>query len=270
MNRSYENSEEHDELQNAIAKEVGLCTPQLFYHMIDKPNLPLYAHGSSVIVMVSDCYFLITAAHVFHQEKLDQIGVALGSDFCNLGGLMKYFQPNGSDYFDPNNTDIAISKLDKEMVQVIKEKYKFLPFDKFNVSTNRHYSRYVVFGYPAESTVKNFPTKQIRPSPFILRTVSADPKYYDLHGIDKNKVIVVRCNLNQVINSSTQSATTNKELDGISGAGLWHVHDNAKADNPIYHLAGIITGGTTEVLYATRIEVIWNLLRNEFGIHFVY
>lgn len=261
-------SDFYDDICEKIAKEIALCTPQLFSVKNQNSRLPPKADSSSLLVTVNNRFFLTTAAHSVHDFDLNCIGIMIENDFCTIGGQLKYFEPNELENFDPNKIDIAVFELEATTVSVMKEKYQFLQWNKIGLNhISSEASHYLIFGYPEQETKKYYPTKQILPSPFILRTIGVTKEYYFKESVDITKTVIVTVDQKMVVRSSTQKIEVLPELGGISGCGVWNVF-NLFGETPQYQLVSILTGENEEktVLYSSKINVLRNILISDFKV----
>jgi hypothetical protein len=261
-------SDFYDGIVETILKELVKYTPQLFFVKDHNSKLPPYADSSAVLLTIDGRFFLLTAGHTVHNIDINHIGIMIGNEFCTIGGHLKYFDPNDSNYYEPNNLDIAIFEIDHASVGAIKEKYDFLQSSKIGLNhLSIGPSRYLIFGYPEKETKKYFPKKQILPDPFIFRTVGVSKNHYSENRIDANRTLVLLVNQKSVMRSKTQLIEELSELGGISGCGVWEV-SNLFGDSPQYQLVSILTGENEEksVLYSTKISVVANLLRIHFNL----
>lgn len=239
MNTLNTPSDFYDDICDKIAKEISKFTPQLFSVKDHKSRLPPRADSSSVLLSVRNRFFLITAGHTIHSYDLNCIGVMLGNDFYTIGGLLKCFEPNELNDYDPNKIDMAVFELEHNTVNVIKEKYQFLQWNKVGLNhSSSNKSPYLTFGYPGQKTKKHYPTKQIIPSPFILRTIGTSNECYIKAGIDTNKIIILAVDQKRVASSFTKEIEILPELGGISGCGVWSIF-NLLGENPQYELVSI-------------------------------
>lgn len=261
MINPFSNSELHDKVAEAVAKQIFLCSPQLFFVKHNKPKLPPYPFSSSVLVSVNGKYFLISSAHTFHEEDSESLGIMIENDFCAFGGNLRYFEPNIEGGYDPHKLDIAVFKLDIITVNAFKEKYTFLTWDKLGFKHNPLLpSRYLFFGYPSVKTQKHFPTKRIIPTSLTVRTIGVEDKYYYENNFDIRKsLLVLLKQLNASLNIQPNKPLP--ELDGISGCGIWNVL-NLSVENPQFELVSIVTGQdySKSILFSTRIDVLHDLL----------
>ena len=250
-----------------IAREVAQFTPQLFYV---KRNIRLapFALASSILLTVNSRFYLVTAAHSFYGDNVDNIGIMINNVFCKLGGTLINCEPNDSADHEPNKIDMAVFELHNDTVEFIKTKYQFLPWSKISFDhVSSKNVNYLIFGYPASETRKHFPTKEVISSTFTLASYGLDMKYYLSHKIDACKKIMLPLLENQIGKSSSNNITELPELEGISGCGVWSFFD-LFSEFPNYKLVSIITGRDNDstYLYSSRIEVLKIILNKGFGL----
>jgi hypothetical protein len=253
------------EVGNKISKEIFHFTPQLFVK--PKKNLPPFAFSSSILLTVNNKFYLITAAHTFYNENVDKIGICINDVFCKLGGSLIYSEPNDTINYDPNKLDMAVFELHNDTSEFLKTKYRFLPLSElaFDHVSSKHI-RYLICGFPAIETSKNFPTKEVFSSTFSLASHGADPDVYLNNKIDINKTIILPIIQNKIETTSIRNTPSLPELEGISGCGVWVV-SNLLSKMPNFKLVSIITGINYDksVLYSSRIDTLKIILQNGFN-----
>jgi hypothetical protein len=250
----------YNQVVELIRKDVIKFTPQLFYSEDHAPESEPLAFASSVLVKYKNDYLLITAGHVFQNEDPNTIGVMLQNDFCVIGGMLKGFDLNEEDSYNPKNLDIAIFKLDEITVNMFKEQYQFLELNN-SISFSSINARYLIFGYPAELTISKPSTKTIVPRSMSLRTIGADLSYYK-DNIHINKTIILLADQENIASSDIKSTTKISDLGGISGCGVWKVID-LSTEKPQYELVSFITGENEfkTALYSSRLNIVLDLLK---------
>jgi len=257
------NSAFYNNVADAIAKEVFHCTPQLFYVNHNKSKLPPYPYSSCVLIKFHEKHFLVSAAHNFHEEDLESIGIMIERDFYTIGGILEYWEPNTEDHY-PNNLDIAIFKLDEITISAFKKRYQFLDWQKvgFNHYTTLN-SRYLIYGYPGSKTKKHAPTKTITPTSLTIRTIGVQESYYLENSIDADKFLVLSVPQYQVSSLNSNSLTNLPALGGISGCGIWNVI-NLSIENPQYELVSIVTGedSAKTIIHSTKMYVLYSIFEN--------
>jgi len=261
-------TEYYNKICNRIAVEIAKFTPQLFSVKSHKSTLPPSADSSSILLTVAERFFLITTGHTVHNVDLSCLGLMIGNDFYTIGGQLRYFEPNELDNCDPNKLDMAVFELDSDIVNVISVKYQFLQWNKIGINhSSLTTSFYLIFGYPEQKTRKWFPTKQILPSPLVLRTVGMPQEYYAKEGINHGKTIVTIADQKRVGRSSTKEIEQLPELGGISGCGVWNIF-NLLDDKPQFELVSILTGENAEktVLYSSKVDNLKKILTSQFNI----
>lgn len=253
-------TELYNQVVELIRRDVVQYTPQLFYSEDHTPESEPLAFASSVLIKYRNDFLLITAGHVFQNEDPNTIGIMLQDEFCVIGGMLKGFDLNDEDTYNPKNLDIAIFKLDETTVNMFKEQYRFLELNSF-IPFSSIDARYLIFGYPAELTINNASTKTIVPKSMSLRTIGADFSYYK-NDIDINKTIILLADQENIASSNIESATKISDLGGISGCGVWKVI-NLSIENPQYELVSFLTGEDEfkTILYYSRLNIVLDLLK---------
>lgn len=263
MINQFSNPEFHDRVVESIAKQISDFSPQLFLDKRHNPKLPPHSLASSVLISVGEKHFLISAAHTFHEEDLQNVGIMFGNNFCPIGGELWWLEPNVGDNYDPNKQDIAIFKLDEITVDVLKKRYKFLTWDKLGF--NHHSStksRYLSFGFPEKKTRKNYPTKEIIPTSIILGLFGLGERYYRENNFDEKKLLLLLIKQQEMDDLNIEVVKPLPELEGMSGCGVWNVF-NLSIENSQFELVSIVTGQnhSKSILYSTKVDVLFNYLQ---------
>lgn len=253
-------TELYNQVAELIRRDVIKYTPQLYYSEDNIPESEPIAFASSVLIKYRNDFLLITAGHVFQDEDPNTIGVMLKDEFCVIGGMLKGFEPNDENSYNPKYLDIAIFKLDEISVNMFKEQYQFLELNTF-IPHSSIDDRYLIFGYPAQFTVSNATTKTINPKSMSLRTIGADFSYYK-NDIDISKTIILLVNQENIASSNNETVSKIADLEGISGCGVWKVI-NLSTEKPQYELVSFITGENEfkTILYSTRLNIVLDLLK---------
>lgn len=268
MQFNTESTERFNTICDNVSRIVVNYSLQLFSVKDHVSKLPPFADSSSILVTVAERYFLVTAAHCIHGIDLTCFGIMISDEFIRLGGTVQYFEPNEEDAFDPNNMDMAVFELDDETVAAMKEKYQFLRWNQIKIGhPSEKISPYLIFGYPGLKTRKHFPTKQIIPEPFILRTIGKPLDFYQEQKIDTRKTLALLVDQKRIASAMTDKIEEVGELGGISGCGVWHI-SNLLNDTPDFHLISILTGENQDksVLYSSKVDNLRAILINAFGV----
>ena len=254
-------TELYNDMAQLIGKKVKTFTPQLYYDDHSNGEIPPSAFASSILIKTANNFFLVTAAHVFHEEEIKNIGFFINRYFYVISGELNYHEPNDGIYYDARNLDIAVFKLDYVSVDLLKNYYSFLELQDLEFN---HFSsvasRYLVFGYPEQITVNNDSTKTVIPASMSLRTIGVDQSYYE-KDITRDRTIILsgkQTNMHPANSNSLDKVTV---FSGISGCGVWNVTKLSK-ENPEYKLVSILTGEDEDktVFYSTKIDVIISIL----------
>lgn len=264
MINQFSNPEFRDRVIESIAKQISRFSPQLFLNKRHNPKLPPHSLASSILLSVDEKHFLISAAHTFLEEDLQNVGIMFGNNFCNIGGELWWLEPNVEDNYDPNKLDIAIFKLDEITVAAFKKRYEFLTCDKLGF--NHHSSsksRYLSFGFPEKKTRKHFPTKEIIPTSITLGLFGLGEAFYHENNFDERKSLLLLIKQQERDDLNIEIVKPLPELEGISGCGVWNVL-NLSPENLIYQLVSIVTGqdDSKSILYSTKVDVLFDFLQS--------
>lgn len=113
-------------------------------------------HGTGVFIEVDSNYFLLTAAQVIDQQENDiYVGVDK-HEFLKLGGELIVNSVRNSSLREDDKCDIAIFKLTEETVEILKNRYKFIPKHELGINHHDVYlPEYLAIGFPATKSKYN-------------------------------------------------------------------------------------------------------------------
>lgn len=254
-----------EEIMFNCKTQIAKHTCQLFY--VTPPTFE--PSGSGVLVTNGVDYFLISAAHVL--DYASNLSILNGKDLIAISGLNVITSTNGLPRrFD--NKDIAIFKLESEAVELIKERYEFMPLERLGIDhAPASTQQYIIAGFPKSNTkgviVNNVANIKARPIFLTTKVLSAA-------GCEKMECWRMEFDYNResVIDSITKENIIGPHPLGVSGGGVWFV-----AVTPFegkiyatYRLVGVATdyiGAETNVIVATKIDVVSEGLRQKFGLN---
>lgn len=250
----------YNEVTQFIATEIKKYTPQLYYHTYanDAP-CPI---GTSVLIKTKNNFFLVTAAHIFHKEKIKNIVLFINKYLYRIAGELNFHEPN-DEHHDPHNLDIAVFKLDYIMVDLLKNYYSFLELQDLELDHfSSNDSRYLVFGYPAQITKQNEFKKTIKAIPMSFETVGVNLHHYYRDNIERNKTIILLGLQNNIKPTNRNSINKISDFAGISSCGVWHV-TTLSTESPKYKLVSILTGQDEHktVFYSTSVNAIRSIIQ---------
>lgn len=250
------------------AKEILKYTPQLFTKQTNATeNIIPEANGSGVLIEVKNQKFLITAGHILASTIPENIGIMIDDTFYILNGIVEYINPNESDV--ANKIDIAVWKLDEEVVKNLSIKYSFFQYEdiEFNhkVSTE---PRYLIVGFPWRNTVRKKGSQSLTVSPLVFLTEISNKKLYKTLKFDQRTNILLDYRQKKVKNIKDGMVQTHKSPQGISGCGVWYLPEFFIEGNPKPKLVGQIIEQDKykTILISTRIHLAMEILRTKFKI----
>lgn len=261
-----------DEIVDEAAREILEFTPQIFrkedYEVDNVKPKPL---ATGILINVEQDYFLVTACHILTKAKPEDIGIMIDDTFCILNGEIV----QAKDVKDCKNDkiDIAITKLDKNVVETILKGYTFLTLNKIDYAhTVITEPRYLIVGFPGTRTRIKKHTQKIIPDPFIYLTKEADKKVYGKLGFEEHSNMIAVYRRRKTKTFGSPYVNFGPDPHGISGCGLWYLQIPSLGNlvkehkNVSYKLVGMMTEYRQErnVVIATRIHIITEILRTHF------
>lgn len=248
-----------DLLENA--RRALPCTCQLFYQR--------QLIGSGVLLQVAERRFLVSARHVLPSQCLSGMMIPNGEDLIGVEGFAEVSRIPPDSVFREDRIDITVVELKPEIVQAIGSRFSFL--DLINIQIDHaliQSSQYMICGYP------NAWTKQTEdgyePTPLILRTKPVSPSNQMRDEFPDNAKLFVAY---EPMHRDVRTGETVEAPPpvGISGSGLWFIDvKHARTPgNQAPKLVGIIThsGASENLMVATRIEVVTEVLRQRFQVN---
>lgn len=254
-------------IENLISK----CTLLTF----DYSETKMRPHGCVLYLKSQDNHYLISAAHVFDAFQ-NRFGIQL-----NEKGII----PRGRLFLSQNKymtveerakdkVDIGIIRLDTTAAQKISEIYTHqMSLDDIEVSAPPPTTGegYFLFGFPATNKHVDVKLKtgSIFTEPLIYHTNKATIDYSSI-GFNPNEHILLNNDTHEVHRFNDKEAPTVKNLEGISGCGLWKA--GSKVINgitePYARLVGIVNFNYIDrknnFIVATKIDFITEILRRHF------
>ncbi|MCH7534437.1 MAG: hypothetical protein IH948_01580 [Bacteroidetes bacterium] len=252
------------------SKEILKYTPQLY---TKKPNetepIKPDPDSSGVLLRVKGQHFLITAGHIFLENNAEDIGIMIGNTFNILKGDVKYVNPSQSEQAD--KIDIAVWKLEDDVVKSLELGYSFLPFEKIDFEHNIETEpKYLVVGFPWRGTTEDKANKKLKSSPLIFLTKKSESPFYKRLKFEEHSNLLIDYRQKKVKNFDTGQVQQNKSPEGVSGCGVWHIPKFYIPDGgvPDFKLVSQVIEQNKEktILITTRIHLVTEVLRRDFGI----
>ena len=257
------------ELVNSVGKTILLYSPQLYIIRNNIEPVHPRPYASSVLLMVEDKYFLLSAGHALSNVDPKNIGVMIDNTFIVLEGDVKYVDPGLNKTND--KIDLAIWQLTKPVVADIKTKHKFLDICQIEIEhvVTKH-PQYIIAGFPAETSLLQLTTSKINVTPFIFLTdVTQKSTYHEL-DYDERVNLILNYNHTQIFKFGSESIEQGPDAHGVSGSGLWYLPKLILNDftNIPFKLVGIVIEwhDIRHYLIATRIHLVTELIRTYFKI----
>ncbi|MFV8325869.1 hypothetical protein [Flavobacterium sp. ZS1P14] len=150
MEKQSENDELDQHIDSLITAEyikliegdIGLCTCQLFKRDLAKGAVPF---ASGVFVFLGDEFYLLTASHVIEDwSDSNRLFVKIKDDYVSIAG-----KGCGTEMEKEKKIDAAYIKLKPQLVSLLIQCYKFLPYNRF-LFNQKIFDEpaYCAFGYP--------------------------------------------------------------------------------------------------------------------------
>ncbi|HEX7904685.1 MAG TPA: hypothetical protein VF487_12455 [Chitinophagaceae bacterium] len=245
-------------------------TAQLFYYPIKSTNqnvIPVQV-ASSVLFKTDNDYFLVTAKHVFSDVKLSDIIILLNDgNAVQLYGEIGFFIVNKPH----DNLDIAILKLDMEIVKQLEHQYSFLHYKNIDFSHDyNETNNYMLLGFINKQTELKGKTFQSTPFGFLTQLKRMN-KLSDLRLNDIENIALRYNRRKQTFLFNDVKQLGPQDLTGLSGGGIWFVRQYACKPHLQYcSLVGImieqLRGTNRGIVVGTKIYLAFEILEKHFGV----
>lgn len=255
------------ELVKLIEGDIGLCTCQLFKHDSGKETVP---SASGVFVSLQDSFYLLTASHVIEDwSDSNRLFVQIKNDYVAIVG-----KGCGTEVGKEEKIDSAYIKLKPELVLLLAQWYRFLPYSRFLCDMKVFdEANYCAFGYPVINKRKENDKVKTFGSAYFMRPLP--DKVFEHYNLNPLSHYVLEFK-GKAVNVKTGKVDKIKtEHYGLSGGGLWYIimeFDEEKVEIVSESfLIGIMTEfrkAKYECLIANRIEIVLASLEHNEGLNF--
>ena len=257
-----------DELINAeyvklIQGDIGQCTCQLFKKALDDTTTPF---ASGVFTFLGESFYLLTASHVIEDwSDSNKLFVKVGESFVSVVG-----KGCGTEIENSEKIDTAYIKLKQEIVKILVQHYRFLPFQKI-LHQRKIFNEpnFCAFGYPVINKRKQENKTETFGSAYFLK--AANDKVFDYYNLKplyhyvleySGKAINIKTNTHEKIRT---------EHYGLSGGGLWYIDIGFDEERGVLISEVTLIGILTEFrrskyscLIANRMEIVLaSIYKNE-------
>lgn len=256
--------EKMDKLTNRAANLALAATP-----ILNIPNPPsAIPIGCGIYLRVDSDYFLISAGHLLNLKDWPKI-IAPGNET-----KMTYLNGTIATTFENSNSkdiiDFAVLRFSQRQVKhLINGRFEFIEIKNVIINhkvTDKGY--YLIAGYPISGVKKVSGEAVFKPIPVKFLTYAMDESHYQKNGFDQEHFILVKYQ-RKVAPFNSEIKQITKELQGISGSGLWYIPDMNDRVNgiPKLYLVGIMTENHKEkgFVVALKIDFATQVIREIFN-----
>ncbi|MEP3209539.1 MAG: hypothetical protein ABJN95_10140 [Maribacter sp.] len=238
--------------------EIVRFTCQFFV----KGKIGLEPFGSGVFVKSKEKHFILTASHVadYMENDTDDLYIKVGHDkYINVIGQLWL-----SDIDKSKNIDVAIIRMEEEMLPDLLKVYFFLPISKFRKHDKLIYAyHYAVVGFP--SVNQKIENGRLKTGAEIYLTGPSKDKVYKFYGYDPKHFYVLKMEGKGKDLESGEKSKVNIKFGGLSGCGLWLMlpYKNGAKHIVEYRLIGIMTEnrkGKYFCLIGNKIQIVVDAL----------
>lgn len=247
---------------NGLFAEINPFVIQIYKKDGEAEPVEPYPLDSGVLLEINGNYYLCTASHTYHEERIEDIGTMIGDTLYIFKGELTYLPITDSE--ENNIGDVAVCKLLPEVAEDLKMKYQFLPMNRILlnhclVAENR----YFILGYPVTKSKKNPITGKltVESFSFVTKGITNEDKYRRV----KSNVLVnylLEFHRNKIAKFGEVCKQTAPKPEGNSGSGLWYFD----CERQQLLLVGLMIGYNhpEAVFIATRIDLVTELIRHKF------
>jgi hypothetical protein len=220
------------------ARLIGRLSNHLLQHVV-----PLFANGSngkpqligsSVLVSSEDCFYLISAAHVFDEIKAghELFFYITPKTIRKLSGSLRLTKLPPCDNRKYDHLDIGVLKLEGLALPPYPQVNKFpVPLSALMANAlPREEKQYLLVGFPASKSRPNPVARDLVSEPYSFRNISAPLSKYAELKVESTDHIVLSFDVSQTVmpNSEVRKFPDPK---GMSGSPVWLLHDQNGSNN---------------------------------------
>ena len=196
--------------------------------------------GSGVLVQINKDYYIFTVAHV--TEKIDETNLLYILTTKGITPIEGEFRE--TDLSHDENIDVAFIRLEKELTEILKQSYEFLPSAKIELNHKTEYTtQYLTLGFPEKNIKFDKETHTIKTgSSTFLHKLMKD-KVYEKYKLDKSLHFIVDYAGKGFDMVSDIKKPIIRRPHGMSGCGLWYISINQNGNSYTldYSLIAIMT-----------------------------
>lgn len=235
----------------------------------------IFSLGTGVLCEFDRRNFILTANHNLEGENIDELRLRIDSKLIHLPSIQViYTKPKVNELID--KYDIAIIEiLDSDAIIDFKARMQFIGLENIGLNASQRMSEkvnisrndYMCFGFPGRATkVYVDKKKEFRVSPYLLGC--------GLNKRNLDSIINEGYNCHLFINKMKKSTNYNtnirtniRNLNGMSGCGLWDInYFDAQTGRFVMKLVGILIRQNIDLLIFTKVDLIIGMMRDIVGI----
>ncbi len=249
------------ELVKLIEGDIGLCTCQLFKHDLVNGVRPF---ASGVFVFLGESFYLLTASHVIEEwSDSNRLFVKVKDDYVSIVG-----KGCGTELGKEESSDTAYIKLKPELVQLLVQWYRFLPYHRFlHGGKVFDEANYCAFGYPVINKKKEGDKVKTFGSAYYMRPL--EDRVYEYYKFNPLSHYILEFKGKAVNIKTGETDKIKTEHYGLSGGGLWYINMEFDEDKDEIVSEAFLIGIMTEFrrnkydcLIANRVEIVLGLICN--------
>lgn len=242
-----------------------ICGTEIVRHTCQffrKGEKGLEPFGSGVFAKSEKKHFILTASHVAEYFEKDGENLFIKVDhknFINVIGQIWMTEIEKS-----KEIDVAIIRIDEEMLPALSKPYFFLPISKFRKHDKMlDAPQYAVVGFPAVNVKRD--NGHLETGATIYLTSPSKEKVYKYYDFDPKHFYILKMEGKGKDLDSGEKSKINDKFHGISGCGLWLMFTyKENGEHKVeYRLIGIMTEfrkGKYYCLIGNKIEIVVDAL----------
>jgi len=246
-------------------KIYDICGSSIIRHTCQffiKSGNELKPFGSGVFVKSENKHFILTASHVAELLENNNENLFIKVDHKNYINVLGQIWM--TEIEKSNSIDIAIIRIDEQMLPALSKPYIFLPISKFRKHDKLlNAPHYAVIGYPSINVKKE--NGFLETGATIYLTSPSKEKVYKYYGFDPKHFYILEMEGKGNDLTTGNKSKINDKFHGISGCGLWlmFTHKEEKEYKVDYRLIGIMTEfrkGKYYCLIGNKIQIVIDAL----------
>jgi hypothetical protein len=235
-------------------------------YQLDERGFPSLV-GSSVLALIGDIRFLITATHVLRLRQSGQLIIGVSPEVLPVAGDVTTLHAVGGKASDEDHIDVSVVRLVGEPWQSLSVSH-FAAWEEFDILPPKAASHtFGVVGFPVSHNKAPVRGDRIRSVAYRMAALEGNDSFYRATGRDKQTNLVLGMERRDMWGPDGQR--TAPDLNGVSGAGIWRYGRRLRNATAPARLSGILTEwhkrGRHRYVLGTRFDLVLAKLAEKYA-----